>query len=178
LGGPGAGKGTQAQLLCNALAIPCIATGDILRGAIAAESELGKQAQSFVEQGELVPDGMMIQFIRDRLLQPDVAGGWLLDGYPRTAFQAEELDFLLDDLKQHLDKAILIQVPESILVSRSLQRGRVDDTEEVIQRRIALFQERTTPLVDYYEFRNQLLHINGAQSTEEVHQEILARLRG
>jgi adenylate kinase len=164
-------------LLCSALSIPWISTGEILRGAIAAQTELGEQAQSFVEQGELVPDGMMIQFIRDRLLQPDVSTGWLLDGYPRTAFQAEELDFLLDDLKQHLDKAILIQVPDPVLISRSLNRGRVDDTEEVIQRRIALFLERTTPLVDYYEFRDRLLHINGNQSTDEVHQEILAKLR-
>jgi adenylate kinase len=176
LGGPGAGKGTQAKLLSSSLAIPCIATGEILRQAIAVQTELGQQAQLFVEQGELVPDGVMIRFIRDRLLQPDVVAGWLLDGYPRTAFQAEELDFLLDDLKQSLDKAILIEVSEPMMINRSLARGRLDDTSEVIQRRIALFRERTTPLVDYYQFRDRLLRINGDQPAEQVHQEILTKL--
>ncbi|MGB3519332.1 MAG: nucleoside monophosphate kinase, partial [Elainellaceae cyanobacterium] len=98
LGGPGAGKGTQASQLCQFLSIPHISTGTILREAIAAHSDLGKQVQSYVAQGEFVPDKIMIELIRQRLQQPDSQQGWLLDGYPLTAFQAEELDFLLDSL--------------------------------------------------------------------------------
>jgi adenylate kinase len=176
LGGPGAGKGTQAERLSKTLNLPRISTGDILREAIAAGTELGKQVQAQVEQGELVPDQAMIQLIRERLLQSDVAQGWLLDGYPRTAFQAEELDFLLDDLQQHLDQAIWLEVSESMLMSRSLGQGRVDDTESAIQRRITLFAERTTPLTDYYEFGDRLLRINGDQAIEAVEQEIIRLL--
>lgn len=119
LGGPGAGKGTQAQQLCQPLGISPVSTGDILREAIANQSELGHQAHFYVEKGELVPDEIMIEFMRQRLMQPDVANGWILEGYPRTAFQAEELDFLLDELEQHLDWAIYLQVPEGVMVSRS-----------------------------------------------------------
>jgi adenylate kinase len=176
LGGPGAGKGTQAEQLCRTLQIPCISTGEMLRDAIAAQTNLGKQVQAQVESGDLVSDDAMIQFIRDRLSQPTVTRGWLLDGYPRTAFQAEELDFLLNTLEQQLDKAILLDVPDAVLIERSLSRGRIDDTLETIQRRIALFRERTSLLEDYYEFCDRLLRINGNQSVELVHQEILQTL--
>ncbi|HEY9901455.1 MAG TPA: nucleoside monophosphate kinase [Candidatus Sericytochromatia bacterium] len=125
LGGPGAGKGTQAQPLCRHLGISEISTSDILREAIASQTELGRQAQVYVEKGELVPDPILIEFMRQRLLQDDAAkgNGWLLEGYPRTAFQAEELDFLLDDLGQQLDWAIYLQVPESVMMSRSIARS-------------------------------------------------------
>jgi len=124
LGGPGAGKGTQAQPLCRHLGISEISTSDILREAIASQTDLGRQAQVYVEKGELVPDPILIEFMRQRLLQDDAKGrGWLLEGYPRTAFQAEELDFLLDDLGQQLDWAIYLQVPEAVMMSRSLGRS-------------------------------------------------------
>lgn len=173
LGGPGAGKGTQAGLLCKKLQIPLISTGEILRKGIRSQSTIGQQAQSYVEKGELVPDLIMIEFIRERLLQGDVGKGWLLEGYPRTAFQAEELDFLLDELKQQLDWAIWLKVSESSLIERSLNRGRMDDRIDIIQRRIDLFYERTIPIVEYYEYRQRLLTINGDLSPEEVEQEIL-----
>jgi len=183
LGGPGAGKGTQGAQLCRQMDILLISTGEILRTAIAAkdsdgeaQTELGRQAQGYVEQGELVPDDVMIQFIRDRLIQPDAANGWILDGYPRTAFQAEELDFLLDDLNQHLNYAILLEVPTPVLVQRSLSRARGDDTLETIQRRIDRFQECTTPLLEYYEMRDRLLKVNGEQAIESLQQEILTKL--
>ena len=155
VGGPGAGKGTQAPALCDELGIPLISVGDILREAIASESDLGKLAEPYVEKGELVPDETMIQFIRQRLAQPDVDKGWLLDGYPRTAFQAEELDFLLDDIGQRLDWAIYLEVPQELLVSRTLARSRADDRPEIVERRIELFQERTIPLVEYYEYKQK-----------------------
>lgn len=184
LGGPGAGKGTQAGMLCPQLGIRPISTGDILRTAIAAkdsdgesQTELGRQAQQYVERGELVPDPIMIQFIRQRLLAADVAGGWLLDGYPRTAFQAEELDFLLDDLGQQLTFAIWIDVPAPVLLDRSIARARLDDQPDLIHRRIALFEERTRPLLDYYEFRDRLIQVKGDQPPEQVTRDILHKLR-
>jgi len=177
VGGPGAGKGTQAPKLCEELGIPLISVGEILREAIASQTDLGKLAQPYVEKGELVPDETMIQFVRQRLAQPDVDKGWLLDGYPRTAFQAEELDFLLDDIGQALDWAIYLEVPQELLVSRTLARSRADDRPEIVERRIELFQERTIPLVEYYEYKQKLLRTDGRQSVEEVQQEILSKLK-
>jgi adenylate kinase len=176
LGGAGAGKGTQAKQLSTHLRIPCIATGDILREAIASGTQLGIEAQSYVEQGELVPDPMMIEFMRMRLLMWDAANGWVLDGYPRTAFQAEELDFLLEKLEQRLDWAIWLDVPESVLMSRSLMRSRDDDQPEIIQRRIELFKQLTVPILEYYEYRQRLITINGDQSPEQVEQDILVKV--
>jgi adenylate kinase len=173
LGGPGAGKGTQAQQLCNNLNIPLLAVGDILREEIAGETDLGKLAVSFVEKGELVPDEILIRFIGRRLLLWDVFNGWLLEGYPRTAFQAEELDFLLEDLAQELDWAVWLKVPHEVLLSRSIERDRSDDEPEILQRRLDLFEERTIPILDYYEYRHKLLTINGDQSPEQVQQDLL-----
>ena len=191
LGGPGAGKGTQARLLCRQLSISEISTSDILRHAIASQTDLGRQAQVYVEKGELVPDPILIEFMRERLLQPDAAKGrgWLLEGYPRTAFQAEELDFLLEELEQQLDWAIYLQVPESVMMSRSIARSRSskglaftgevrpDDHPEIVQRRIDLFHERTIPILEYYGYRHRLLTINGDQSPEQVQQDILQKLK-
>lgn len=190
LGGPGAGKGTQARLLCRHLEISEISTSDMLRTAIASQSELGRQAQVYVEKGELVPDPILIEFIRERLLRDDAASkGWLLEGYPRTAFQAEELDFLLDDLGQQLDWAIYLEVSQSVMMSRCLERVRSerglpftsemrpDDNPDIVQRRIELFYERTIPILEYYGYRNRLLTINGNQAIEQVQQEILQKFQ-
>jgi adenylate kinase len=176
LGGPGAGKGTQSQQLCQTLNLCSISTGDILRSQIKQQTELGKQVQALVKNGELVPDEMMIEFIRQRLLQLDAAQGWLLEGYPRTAFQAEELDFLLDQVNQRLDYAVLLEVPDTVMISRSLSRARQDDTPEALQRRIELFHDRTQPLLEYYQMRNRLISINGNQTIGEVREEILKRI--
>jgi adenylate kinase len=172
LGGPGAGKSTQAERLCIELGITRISTGDILLEAIAQDTALGRQVQSYVEQGKLAPDEIMIEFIRQRLQQSDVSSGWLLDGYPRTAFQAEELDFLLDDLTQKLNWAIWLNVPEAVLVERSLMRSRVDDQIEAVQRRIRALHEQTIPMLDYYDRRQRLLRVNGEQTPEQVQAEI------
>ena len=191
LGGPGAGKGTQARLLCRQLSISEISTSDILRHAIASQTDLGREAQVYVEKGELVPDPILIEFMRERLLQPDAAKGrgWLLEGYPRTAFQAEELDFLLEELEQQLDWAIYLQVPESVMMSRSIARSRSskglaftgevrpDDHPEIVQRRLNLFHERTIPILEYYGYRQRLLTINGNQLPEHVQQDILQKLK-
>lgn len=177
LGGPGAGKGTQAEMLCQHLNMVWISTGDILRQAVESGTELGEQVRAYVERGELVPDEGMIALIRQRLLQPDVANGWLLDGYPRTAFQAEELDFLLDELQQRIDRAIWLEATPAVLMERSLSRSRLDDQPEVVQRRIDVFQERTVPILEYYDRRQRLLTIAGNSSIEQVQQEIRQKLK-
>ena len=180
LGGPGAGKGTQASKLCKHFKIPLICIGDILREAIASKTDFGQQAQGYVDTGELVPDLTMIEFIRDRLQQPNTRNGWLLDGYPRTAFQAEELDFLLDKLDQKLDWAIFLKVPEEVLMQRCEAREdcRADDRPAIVKRRIDLFNERTIPLLEYYEYRQRkrLITVHGEQTPEEIFQEILTQI--
>ncbi|MBD2666949.1 adenylate kinase [Richelia sinica FACHB-800] len=187
LGGSGSGKSTQAQRLCNFFDVPLISTGQTLRNFIyddntnSGYAELGNLislAKPYVEKGELVPDEMMIEFIRVRLKQPDVINGWILEGYPRTAFQAEELDFLLESLGQKLDWAIYLQVPEAVMVSRSLGRSLPDDQPEIVQRRVELFYDRTIPILEYYDRRRRLLTINGDQLAEQVQQNILTLLSG
>lgn len=163
VGGPGAGKGTQAKRLQAAFSIPWISSGDLLHQAIAAQTSLGQRVQSTVEKGELVDDPTMIELMRDRLQKTDAANGWLLDGYPRTAFQAEELDFLLDEIGQKVDWAIWLDVPKEVLMARSLERSRVDDNPEALQRRIELLYERTIPILDYYDHRQRLLKVDGNQ---------------
>jgi adenylate kinase len=185
LGGSGSGKSTQAQRLGDFFCIPLISTGATLRESLNGNhaghtytelKELLRIAQPYVEKGELVPDEMMIEFIQVRLKQADVNKGWILEGYPRTAFQAEELDFLLDELAQRLDWAIYLQVPEAVMVSRSLGRSLPDDQPEIVQRRIELFYDRTIPILEYYDRRRRLLTINGDQSPEHVLQNILTLL--
>ena len=176
LGGTGSGKGTQTAKLGDRLNIASISTGDILRQGMATGTDLGKQAQSYVKQGELVPDQLMIQFIKQRLLEPDVKQGWILEGYPRTSFQAEELDFLLEELQQKLDWAIYLQVSEATMMKRSLNRGLSDDRVEVIQRRIYNFQENTVPILEYYRYSNRLLTIDGEKSPDVVEQKITEKI--
>ena len=176
LGGPGSGKGTQSHQLSHNLNIPVISVGNILRDAIATNTPLGLKAQNYVTKGELVPDEIMIQFMRQRLLKPDVNSGWILEGYPRTAFQAEELDFLLDELNQRLDWAIYLQVNESVMIERSLKRGFPDDKPEILYRRIEMFTKSTIPILEYYDYRGRLLTIEANVNPESVTQKIQQHL--
>ncbi|AFZ57755.1 Adenylate kinase [Anabaena cylindrica PCC 7122] len=185
LGGSGSGKSTQAQRLCKYFGVPLISTGEILRDAISGDTtgngygelnDLGRNAQPYVIRGELVPDEMMIEFIKVRLSQQDANCGWVLEGYPRTAFQAEELDFLLDNLGEKLNWAIYLQVPQVVMVSRSLGRSLPDDQPEIVQRRVELFYDRTIPILEYYDRRRRLLTINGDDSPEQVQHNILTLL--
>ena len=177
LGAPGAGKGTQAQTLALHWHIPHISTGDILRGAMKERSPLGVKAQSYVDRGELVPDQLLLDIMEERLSQPDAQSGWILDGFPRNVNQASFLEQLLQKLTQDLARAINLDVPDEVLVSRLLSRGRADDTEEVIRRRLEVYREQTLPLIDFYRDRQQLMSINGNQPLEKVTadlQELLA----
>jgi adenylate kinase len=177
LGGPGSGKGTQGQLLSHKLGIPLISTGDILREAIAQNTPLGLKALPYLEKGELVPDRTLIKLIRESLLNSEVSKCWVLDGYPRTAFQAEELDFLLVELNQQLNYAIWLDVPEDVMINRSQKRLRDDDHPDIVQRRMEIFHHTTIPMMEYYQMRGCLLTINGHQSIEEIHQDICEHLK-
>lgn len=184
LGGPGSGKGTQSRQLSQDLNIPVIATGDILRKAIAQrhlvianQTSLGDEAQIYLEKGELVPDIIMIEFMKERLMQSDAQEGWILEGYPRTAFQAEELDFLLEKLQQKLNWAIYLKVSEKVMIERSLKRGQVDDKPDIINRRIELFHERTIPILEYYDYRKKLLTIEADGTPQEVESEVFKQLK-
>jgi adenylate kinase len=176
LGPPGAGKGTQAQLLAGRVGVPAISTGDMLRAAVAAGSELGRRVDGVMASGALVDDALMAEVVRERVAQPDAARGYLLDGYPRTLPQAETLAGILQDAGQALDAVLLIDVPVDELVRRSLLRGRGDDTEEVIRERQRVYREKTEPLIGYYRQRGLLREIDGNCPVEEVTSRMYAAL--
>jgi adenylate kinase len=172
LGPPGAGKGTQALRLVAKLGIPQISTGDMLRGAVAAGTSVGRRAQEYMDRGELVPDEVVIRVAEERLSQDDAESGFVLDGFPRTAAQAEALDALLERIGTGLDRCVALVVDEDSLVTRLLGRaqieGRSDDSEETIRTRMSVYQEQTAPLVDYYRKRGILTEVDGLGSVEEV----------
>jgi adenylate kinase len=168
LGAPGAGKGTQAHVLAELCSIPHISTGEILRDAVANQTPLGVKAKEYMDAGELVPDQLVIDLIRDRLSQPDAANGWILDGFPRNLPQAIFLEELLEEINQPYSYAVNLDVPDQVLVNRLLGRGRQDDTEEVIRHRLEVYYAQTKPLIDFYQQRQRLIAINGDRSMDEV----------
>lgn len=176
LGAPGAGKGTQAKELAALYHIPHISTGDILREAVAQKTDLGVKAKKYMDQGLLVPDQLVVNLIRDRLSHSDTQDGWILDGFPRTVVQAEFLDQLLAQIQQPYNAAINFDVPDEVLVQRLLGRGRQDDTEEVIRKRLQVYHEQTSPLIDYYSGHQKLLNVNGNLSMEQVTDEVKRQL--
>ncbi|HEY9901999.1 MAG TPA: adenylate kinase [Candidatus Sericytochromatia bacterium] len=167
LGPPGAGKGTQAKLLAEILKIPHISTGDILRGAVAQATPLGQKAQAYMEKGELVPDELLLDLVRDRLNQSDAQNGWILDGFPRNVSQASFLDNLLQENNQTCE-CINLEVPDEVLIERMLGRGRTDDTPEAIRTRLDIYHNDTAPLIGYYRDRSSLRVIDGDRPLEDV----------
>jgi adenylate kinase len=172
LGPPGSGKGTQAQILAEQLNIPHISTGEILRQAMIEQTPLGIKAQSYVNSGELVPDQLVQDLVKERLSQPDTKSGWILDGFPRKVTQAVFLEELLEKLYQGGEGVVNLDAPDDVVVTRLLSRGRKDDTEEVIRRRLEVYRTETAPLIDYYRDRQKLLSVNGNQSQEQVTTEL------
>lgn len=176
LGAPGSGKGTQGKLLAERLGIPKIATGDILRAAVAQNSPLGRQAKQFMDAGDLVPDTIILDLIRAELGTSAAAGGAVLDGFPRTAAQAELVDGLLAERGHRLNHVLLLDVDEEELVRRILERatleGRSDDTEAAVRNRLAVYQRDTAPLVAYYAPRGNLHRVPGTGSIAEIAEEI------
>lgn len=172
LGPPGSGKGTQSQILAENLNIPHISTGEILRQAMKDQTSLGIKAQSYVNSGDLVPDQLVEDLVEERLNQPDVKSGWILDGFPRKVTQAVFLEKLLAEINQGGERAINLDAPDDVVVARLLDRGRKDDTEEVIRHRLEVYRSDTAPLIDYYRDRQNLLTVNGDRSQAEVTQEL------
>ncbi|MGC1307311.1 MAG: adenylate kinase [Phormidesmis sp.] len=172
LGPPGAGKGTQAKVLSENCKVPHISTGDILRAAVKAGSELGEKADGYMKAGELVPDNLMLDLIRERLDQADTANGWLLDGFPRNVEQAEFLDKLLAEIDQSCDVVINLEVPDDVLIARMLARGRADDKEDVIRNRLEVYREQTKPLISFYTGQEQIKSVDGNQEMEAVSAEL------
>ena len=176
VGPPGSGKGTQAEQLSERLGVPAISTGEMVRAAVASRSELGQRVDEIINTGELVDDLTMGDLVRARLEQHDAQSGFLLDGYPRTLSQAETLDAIMDQAGKRLGGVVLIDVPEEELVRRMMGRGRPDDKEDVIRRRLAVYRERTKPLVDHYRKLDLLIEVDGDQSVEAVQEEIVRAL--
>lgn len=172
MGPPGAGKGTQAKIICSDYNIPQISTGDILRESIKNQTEAGLRAKKFMDAGDLVPDEVVIQIIKDRLKEPDCKNGYLLDGFPRTIEQADALDHLLAEMQMKLDVVLNLAVPDEELLKRLLERakieGRADDNEETIKNRLVNYNKKTFPLLDYYKKKGLLKEIDGLGKLEEI----------
>ncbi len=208
LGPPGAGKGTQAQNIAKTFQLPHVSSGDIFRENLKAQTPLGKQAQQYLDRGELVPDELTIAMIRDRINRPDCEKGVLLDGFPRTPAQAEALDAMLAEKGAAVNLVPYIAVPKEDLVERLSGRWtcraqghvyhqkfnppkvagicdldgselyqREDDKPETVERRIAVYLEQTSPLIDYYRQANLLCEIDGTRSIEEVGEALAAAIR-
>ncbi len=168
LGAPGSGKGTQAEFLAASLGVPAISTGAMLRDAVALGSALGGKVEGIMASGALVDDALMAEVVRERLGRPDAAGGFLLDGYPRTTGQAAMLDSILEERQERLDAVVLLEVPEAVLMERAVARKRADDREEVVRERLRVYREKTEPLVEHYERRNLLRRVDGNRTMREV----------
>ncbi|MDE0647227.1 MAG: adenylate kinase [Cyanobacteria bacterium MAG IRC4_bin_6] len=166
LGPPGAGKGTQCMLLAAARGLLHLSTGDLLRAEVAAESSLGQQVKAVLNRGDLVGDDLVLAIVRNRLSRN--REGWLLDGFPRNSTQAAMLDDLLADLGQPLQIALQLQVPEEELVARLLSRGRSDDSETVVRKRLQIYAQQTEPINAHYQGRGLLKCVDGLGSVEEV----------
>jgi adenylate kinase len=180
IGPPGAGKGTQAARLAESYGIPAISTGDIFRFNVKNETELGKLAKSFMDRGEYVPDSVTNDLVRDRLNMDDAAPGFLLDGYPRTADQVNELDSILDEHGKSLDAVILLTADTDEIVrrllNRAIEQGRADDTEDVIRRRLEVYEAETAPLTSVYASRGLVIMVDGLGAIDEVTDRIVEAL--
>jgi len=174
VGPQGAGKGTQAMLLAQNLKVPHVSTGDIFRANVGAGTDLGVLAKRYMDAGELVSDEVTSAMVAARLAEPDAEPGFLLDGFPRTAPQAQWLTGLLAERGQKVDSVLLLEVPDHVLMERMLARGRADDTVEAITRRLELYHTETKPLLDYY--ASLVVPVDGFGTVDEVQQRALSAL--
>ena len=176
LGLQGAGKGTQAKRLAREYGLAYVGTGDMLRAAVAAGSELGRRVQPILESGGLVTDELMVALIAERIADAEAHDGFVLDGFPRTIVQAEALDAMLNELGRSLTVVFELQVPHAIALERlslrAAEEGRADDTPEAIERRIALYHSETAPLLEYYRTRGLLVGVHGDRPVNQVFAQI------
>jgi len=177
MGPPGAGKGTQAKVIAERLAVPAVSTGDIFRVNVTQRTELGREAKRYMDAGDYVPDAITNAMVRARLAEPDAADGFLLDGYPRTVSQVEELDSMLAERGSGLDAVLLLTVDRDEVVERLARRardeGRADDTVEVIGHRQDVYADQTAPLVEVYDGRGLLVRVDGMGPVDEVTSRVL-----
>ena len=180
IGPPGAGKGTQASKLSEVFGIPAISTGDIFRANVKNETPLGLEAKSYMDRGAYVPDDLTNKLVRDRLQNPDCVNGFLLDGYPRTADQVNELDNILTETDSSLDAVIQLTADTDEVVrrlaKRAVEQGRSDDTEDVIRNRMAIYEDQTAPLISLYAARGLLIMVDGLGEIDEVTSRIVEAL--
>ena len=180
LGAPGSGKGTQAVRLVEKLKLPHISTGDLLRRAVEAGTELGRKAKMVIDRGELVSDDIMLGLITQRLSRDDAKNGFILDGYPRNITQAKALDEILERQGQAIVEVLHIDVDADVLMQRiagrAAEEGRSDDSEEVVRNRLRVYAEQTAPLVEYYAGKGILSRVLGEGTAEEVFQRIMSVL--
>ncbi len=181
IGPPGSGKGTQADRICSELGIVAISTGDIFRANVKGETPLGLEAKKYIDNGDFVPDSVTNRMVRDRLAQSDVAQGFLLDGYPRTSPQVDELDDILAAADVNLDVVVQLTADDEELVKRLLGRaqdtGRSDDNEEVIRHRLDLYREQTEVVVSRYAERGILAKVDGLGPMDEVTERIMDAIK-
>ena len=178
IGAPGAGKGTQAELLAKRFGVTHISSGDLLRQHVKDQTSLGQKIKSYVDNGDLVPDGVVMDMLRKPVVAAAKAGGYVLDGFPRTVEQAKASFPTAHALGIEVQAAVHLDVPREELVRRLLSRQRgSDDTKEVIEHRLHVYLERTVPLLEYYADREWMFAVDGAQPRDAVHEEIVARLR-
>jgi adenylate kinase len=180
MGPPGAGKGTQAKTIGDHFGIPAISTGDIFRANVSEGTELGLEAKRYMDAGEYVPDEVTNLMVRNRIDEDDAKPGFLLDGYPRTLQQVEELDGMISFTGHKLDAVVVLTVNSEELVQRLLQRakteGRADDTEDVIRRRQEVYSEQTEPLIGVYRERGLLIEVDGLGEIDDVTKRIFEAL--
>jgi adenylate kinase len=180
MGPPGAGKGTQAKVIAERLGIPAISTGDIFRANVSQQTPLGLEAKRYMDAGDYVPDEVTNAMVRSRIAEPDATKGFLLDGYPRTVAQVEELDSMLAESGQSIDAVVVLTVDRDEVVQRLLKRaeieGRADDTEDVIRRRQEVYAEQTAPLIEVYAGRDLLVEVDGMGSVDEVSARVFGAL--
>ncbi|AOH36175.1 adenylate kinase [Luteimonas sp. JM171] len=180
LGAPGSGKGTQAARLKERLGVPHISTGDLLRAEVAAGSPLGQQAKAVMERGDLVSDEILLGMLEERLARDDVRTGFILDGYPRNLAQARALGELLERLAQPFDAAVQLEVDNELLIERlagrAQQEGRADDNSETVRKRLAVYDEQTAPVIDFYREQGQLTTVDGVGTLDEVFERILSAI--
>lgn len=178
MGPPGAGKGTQAAMICEEFGVPHVSTGDLFRLNLTQGTALGQEAKKYMDAGEYVPDSVTNGMVRERLKEADTKDGFLLDGYPRTVAQVAELDGMLSS--KPLDRVIELTADTDVVVERllgrAIEQGRADDTEDVIRRRLEVYEEQTAPLTELYKSRGLLVQVDGLGSVEEVTARISAAL--